>query len=234
MIDRLPLLALLVLASLPAAPANGATRNFSVPSFDRIRVDGPFQVQLKTNVAPYARASGSSAALDGVSVKVEGRTLIIRPNSASWGGYPGEARGPVTIEVGTHDLNTAWLNGAGSLTIDKIRGLSFDLAIQGAGTAKIDSVDIDQMKVGISGAASARLSGRAARLTAVVRGASALDGETLKVKDATIGGEGPAIIKLAVSETAKVNALGLAAVTLTGSPACTVKAQGSATVTGCK
>ena len=82
MIDRLPLLALLALASLPVAPAKAANRNFSVPSFDRIRVDGPFQVQLKTNVAPYARASGSSAALDGVSVKVEGRTLIIRPDSA--------------------------------------------------------------------------------------------------------------------------------------------------------
>ncbi len=229
-----PLLALLVLASLPVAPAKGATRNYSAPGFDRIRVDGPFQVVLKTNVAPYARASGSSAALDGVSVKVEGRTLVVRPNSASWGGYPGEARGPVTIEVGTHDLNTAWLNGAGSLTIDKVRGLSFDLAIQGAGTARIDQVDVDQMKIGISGAASARLSGRAARLTAVIRGASALDGETLQVKDATIGGEGPAIIKLAVSETAKVNALGLAAVTLTGGPACIVKAQGSATVTGCK
>ena len=228
-----PLLALLLLASLPA-PAPAAQRSFSAPSFDRIRVDGPFQVALRTNVAPYARASGSAAALDGVSIKVEGRTLVIRPNSASWGGYPGEARGPVTIEVGTHELNTAWLNGAGSLTIDKIRGLSFDLAIQGAGTAKIDNVDIDQMKIGISGAASARLSGRAARLTAVVRGASALDGEALKVKDATIGGEGPAIIKLAVSDTAKVNALGLAAVTLTGNPACTVKAQGSATVTGCK
>lgn len=239
MIDRLPLLALLILASLPAGTSlRGATptaqRVFSAPGFDRIRVDGPFKVDLRTNVAPFARASGSAAALDGVSIKVEGRTLVIRPNSSNWGGYPGEARGPVMIEVGTHDLNAAWLNGAGSLTIDKIRGLSFDLAIQGAGTANIDSVDIDQMKIGISGAASARLSGRAARLTAVVRGASALDGETLQVKDATIGGEGPAIIKLAVSETAKVNALGLAAVTLTGGPACTVKAQGSATVTGCK
>lgn len=229
-----PLLALLVLASLPMAPAKAATRNFSAPSFDRIRVDGPYQVQLKTDVAPYARANGSAAALDGVSVKLEGRTLIVRANTASWGGYPGEARGPVTIEVGTHDLNTAWLNGAGSLAIDKIRGLSFDLAIQGSGTAKIDHVDVDQMKVGMSGSASARLSGRALKLTAVVRGTSALDGEALRVKDATIGSEGPSIVKLAVSDTAKVNALGLAAVTLTGDPACEVKAQGSATVAGCK
>ena len=55
MIDRLPSLALLVLASLPAsvfgAPAP-AQRNYSVTNFDRIRVDGPYEVRLKTNVAP--------------------------------------------------------------------------------------------------------------------------------------------------------------------------------------
>ncbi len=235
MIDRLPLLALLALASLPAmAAAPTAQRTFSVTSFDRIRVDGPYAVRLTTNVAPYARASGSSAALDGVSLKVEGRTLIVRANSASWGGYPGQQRGPVTIEVGTHDLGAAWLNGAGSLTVDRVRGLSFDLAMQGSGTARIDYVDIDQMKVGISGAASARLAGRAARLTATVRGSSLLDGEALTVKDATIGAEGPAIVKLFASDTAKVDALGLAAVTFGGNPACTVKAHGSATVMGCK
>ncbi len=70
--------------------------------------------------------------------------------------------------------------------------------------------------------------------TAIVRGASALDGETLAVKDVVVGTEGPAIIKLAVSDTAKIDAQGLAAVTLTGRPACIVKAQGSASVTGCR
>ncbi|MBA3667610.1 MAG: DUF2807 domain-containing protein [Sphingomonas sp.] len=240
MIDRLPLLALLVAASLPTSvPVRGAApsaqRTYSVSSFDRIRVDGPYSVRLTTNVAPFARARGASnAALDGVALKVEGRTLIVRPSSGGWGGYPGESRGPVTIEVGTHDLNTAWLNGAGSLTIDRVRGLSFDLAIQGAGAAKIDAVDVDQMKVGINGAASARLSGRAARLTATVRGSSLLDGEALKVKDAVIGAEGPSIVRAIVTETAKVDALGLAAVTLTGKPACIVKAQGSASVAGCR
>ncbi|MGH6783519.1 MAG: GIN domain-containing protein, partial [Sphingomicrobium sp.] len=78
MFDRAPILALLVLASLPAsvlgAPAP-AQRNYSVTNFDRIRVDGPYEVRLKTNVAPYARASGAQASLEGVSIKVEGRTL---------------------------------------------------------------------------------------------------------------------------------------------------------------
>ena len=106
MIDRLPILILLALASLPAAAAAPvAQRNYSVTSFDRIRVDGPYEVRLKTNVAPFARASGTAAAVDGVSVKVDGRTLIVRPSSGGWGGYPGENRGPVTIEGSSNDRN---------------------------------------------------------------------------------------------------------------------------------
>jgi len=235
MIDRLPLLALLALASLPAAAAPPlAQRNYSVTSFDRVRVDGPYEVRLRTNSAPYARASGAQAALDGVSLTVEGRTLIVRPSSGGWGGYPGENRGPVTIEVGTHDLSTAWLNGAGTLIIDKVKGLSFDLAIQGAGSARIDTADVDQLKLGLSGAGNARLAGRAARMTATVRGTSSLDAEGLSVKDAVIGAEGPAIVRATVTNSAKVDAVGLAAVTLGGQPACTVTTKGSASVTGCK
>ena len=232
-----PILALLLLASLPAGVLGAppvAQRNYSVTSFDRIRLDGPYEVRLKTNVAPFARASGSQASLDGLSIAVEGRTLIVRPSSGGWGGYPGENRGPVTIEVGTHELGTAWLNGAGSLIIDKVKGLSFDMAIQGAGSARIENADIDQLKLGISGAGSARIAGRAAKMTATVRGTSSLDAEGLSVKDAVIGAEGPAIVRANVTNAAKVDAIGLAAVTLAGKPACTVNARGSASVTGCK
>jgi hypothetical protein len=237
MIDRLPILALLVVASLPAnvfGAAPTSQRNYSVTSFDRIRIDGPYQVQLRTNVSPYARASGSAASLDGLSVGVEGRTLIVRTNSESWGGYAGEDRGPVTIELGTHDLGTAWINGPGALTIDRVKGLSFDLAIQGSGSAHIDHADIDQMKVGISGAGSATLSGSAKKLTAIIRGTSSFDGDGLTVRDAVLGAEGPAIIRATVTETAKVDAIGVGSVTLGGKPACTLNARGSAVVTGCK
>ena len=221
--------------ALLAAPATAAERNYSVTSFDRVRVDGPYQVTVKTNVAPFARASGSQASIDGVSIKVEGRTLVVRSDSSGgWGGYPGEGRGPVTIDVGTHELANAWINGPGALFIDKVKGLSFDLAIQGSGVARIDAVDVDQLRLGISGAASSRVAGRALKLTATVRGSSSLDAEALAVRDAVIGAEGPALVRATVSGTAKVDALGLASVTLAGAPSCTVKTQGSSTVTGCE
>ena len=82
MIDRLPIIALLVLASMPAASdaAAPASRNYSITSFDRIRIDGPYKVELRTNVSPYARASGSPLALDGLSIGVEGNTLVVTSN----------------------------------------------------------------------------------------------------------------------------------------------------------
>lgn len=235
MIDRLPILALLALASLPATAAAPATqRNFSVTGFDRIRVDGPYKVSLRTRVAPFARATGTAASLDGVSVKVEGRTLVIRESTGGWGGYPGEGRGPVTIDVGTHDLSAIYINGPGALDVDRVQGLAFEISIQGSGMARIDAVDVDQMKVGVAGAGTTRLAGRAAKLTATVRGTSTFEGDNLRIKDAVIGAEGPSTVRAQVTNSAKVDASGLVSVTLSGDPACTVKARGSATVTGCK
>src|SRR5918993_153326 len=233
MIDRLPILALLLLASLPATAAAPTTqRNFSVTGFDRIRVDGPYKVTLKTNVAPYARASGTTASLNGVSIKVEGRTLVIRQGSGGWGGYPGEGRGPVTIEAGTHDLSAIYINGPGALDVDRVKGLKFEVSIQGSGSVSIGQVDVDQLTAGIAGAATTRLAGRAAKLTATIRGTSTFAADGLKVADAVIGAEGPSMIQAQVTNSAKVDASGLASITLAGSPACTVKARGSATVEG--
>jgi len=228
-------LAIFAALVLLAAPAAATERTYSVTSFDRIRIDGPYQVSLKTNVAPFAKASGAQASLDGVSIKVEGRTLIVRSDtSGGWGGFPGEGRGPVTITLGTHDLSNAWVNGAGGLNIDKVKGLTFDLAIQGSGVARIDEVNVDQMRLGLSGSATTRLAGKALKLTATVRGSSSLDAEGLAVKDAVIGAEGPSLVRAAVSGTAKVDAIGLASVTLAGAPSCILKTQGSSTVSGCK
>lgn len=217
------------------APADAATRNFGVSGFDRIRVDGPFKVRLATGVAPFAVATGgSAAALDSVAIDVQGRTLVVRTNRSSWGGYPGEAKGPVEISIGTHDLNAAWVNGSGSLAIDQARGLSFDLSVQGAGSASIGSVAVDQLKVAISGTASASIAGTAPKLTAIVRGISSLDASGLAVKDSVIGAQGPATVRASITNTARVDAQGAATVELAGRPACTVKAAGSASVSGCR
>jgi hypothetical protein len=227
----IPIIALL--ACLPT-PADAATRNFGVSGFDRIRIDGPFKVRLATGVAPYAVATGSATALDAVSLEVQGRTLVVHNARSSWGGYPGEAKGPVEISIGTHELEAASVNGSGSLAIDKAKGLLFDLSVQGSGIASIGSAVVDQLKISISGSAGVIIAGTAPLLSATLRGMSTLDASSLTVKDATIIGVGPATVRAIVTNTAKIDIQGAAAVTLAGNPACTVKSEGSATVSGCR
>jgi hypothetical protein len=225
----LPALALALLA----APAGAATRNFGITSFDKVRIEGPFNVSLTTGVAPFARASGSPAALDRLAIEVRGNTLVVHSNLDSWGGYPGKDPGPVEVSLGTHDLSSAWINGSGALSIDKAKGLSFDLSVAGSAVADIDQVAVDQLSVSIVGTASATLSGRAGKLNSVVRGISKLDANSLQVKDATIGAEGSATIDAAISNSATIDASGPATIRLDGHPSCTVRASGSVSVSGC-
>lgn len=220
--------------ALSSAPADAATHNFGVSGFERVRVDGPFIVRLATGVAPYARASGPAAALDSVSIAMQGRTLVVKLGRSSPGGYPGEARGPVEIAIGTHELSSALLNGSGSLAIDRVRGQTLELGVQGSGAASVESVRVDELKAGISGSGSLRIGGTAAVLNAVVRGLASLDAAGLAAKDAVIGAEGAATVRAQVGGTARIEAQGPATVTLTGSPACTSRLAGSASVSGCR
>jgi hypothetical protein len=227
------LLSIAVSAAL-ASPAGAATRNFGINSFEKVRVEGPFIVKLTTGVAPFATASGSSAAIDKVAIDVRGNTLVVHSNLSSSGGYPGQNSGPVEISIGTHDLSSAWTSGSGSLSIDKVRGLSFDLSVQGSASATIGTADVDQLQVAVVGSGNARLAGRAGKLTAVVRGIGTLDASNLAAKDATIGAEGAATVTSSVSNSATIDANGPATLTFTGNPACTIRGGSSATVTGCK
>lgn len=221
-----------VLATL-AAPAAAATRTYTVTGFDRIRVDGPYRVILATGVAPFARAEGSQAALDGVSVEVHGRTLIVRRKSSTFEDRSA-ASGPVSISAGTHELSAAWLNGPGGLAIDVVKGHKFDLSVSGSGAAEVGRLSVDTLDLSISGSASVALAGSAATAAFAIRGPSALEAAELSVKAAKIFAEGPTRVRLTATDTAKVDAKGLATVELGGGPACTVRPSNSAEVSGCR
>lgn len=226
---------LITLATLAlAAPANAGTRNFGLDSFTKIRVEGPYKVTLTTGVAPFAKATGSTIALDRIALEVRGDTLVVQTNPSAWGGYPGENPGTVEISVGTHDLTNAALTGAGSLAISQVKGLSFALSVQGSGAASIDNAATDQMEVNLAGTASAKLKGKSLKFTALVRGLSSLDAGTLVAPEAHITADGSATIDAAVTDSARIDAWGPATIRLTGRPTCTLKVSGSTNISGCR
>src|SRR4051812_1735262 len=214
-------------------PAHAATRNFGVTDFTKIRVSGPYKVSLATGVAPFAKAIGSSAAIDRVAIEVRGDTLVVQA-SASWGGYPGAGSGPVEVMIGTHELTNALLSGSGSLLIDKVKALGFTLTIQGSGAGQIGNAAVDQLTVSLQGTANARLAGKAGKLVALVRGMSTLDAAKLSTPSADFSIDGTATVDANVTDVAKVNGWGPATVRLTGKPTCDLKVQGSTSISGCK
>lgn len=231
---RTRLFILIALLTAAASPAAAETRNFGINSFEKIRVDGPFKVTLTTGVAPFAKAIGSAEAIDRVALDMHGNLLVVHNNASSWGGYPGQDAGTVEIQIGTHDLTSAWLNGSGALSINKVKGLSFDLSVQGSGLGEIASVAVDQLSINVAGSANARLSGDAGKATSVIRGLSNLDAAKLNIKDAIITADGAATVDAAVTNSVKVVAVGPATIRFSGNPACTLQTSGSTTVSGCK
>lgn len=227
---------LLIAAALAAvaSPASAATRNFGITSFTKVRVDGPFAVRLQTGVAPFARATGSATALDRIAIDVQGDTLVVHTDINASSSYPGQDRGTIDISLGTHDLSAAWLNGSGSLAIDRVKGLKFDLSVQGSGVGTIADASVDQLNVNAQGTASVRLGGHAARLTGIARGISSLDASALSAKDAVLGIDGSGTIAANITNAVKLDASGPATVRLAGKPACTLRVSGAASVSGCR
>jgi Putative auto-transporter adhesin, head GIN domain len=165
---------------------------------------------------------------------MRGDTLLVHGNLDSWGGYPGTNAGPVEVLLGTHEISAGWVNGSGTLAIDRVKGLSFDLSVQGSGFGEIGQAEVDQLNVSVVGTASARIAGQAAKVTAVIRGISSLDASALGAKDASLGADGAATISANVSDSVTVDAKGPATVKLAGAPSCTLRVSGSASVSGCR
>ena len=213
-----------------AAPALTADRRYTVTDFDRVQVEGPFEVVVTTGKGPSARATGSSEALERVSIVVEGRTLKVRPNRSAWGGYPGQGSSAVTVELTTHQLRGASLTGSGSLSIDKAKGMRLDLALSGSGRLSLGRVEADNLVVGQVGAGKMSIGGKVKGLKATVQGSGDFDGSTLAVEDAEIKADTSGAIALNASRTSSVVSTGQGDTVVTGKAACTVKALGSGRV----
>jgi hypothetical protein len=226
----LPAAAVALAALAAAAPALAAERRFSVTDFDRIQVDGPFQVNVTSGRPAAAVASGDSAALDRVSISVEGRTLRIRPNRSAWSGYPGDRPGPVRIEIGTRRLATAIVIGSGAVTLDRAEGMKVDLSLSGSGTLEVGAIEADTLLVGLIGSGGMRLSGKAKNLRATLRGTGNLDARGLTALDAEVNADSAGPLVVGATRTAKVRATGSGEVEIVGTPDCTVSVHGAGPV----
>lgn len=219
-----------LLAFAAAVPAGAAERRYSVTDFDRVQVDGPFQVTVTTGLASGASAEGSTEALERISIEVLGSTLRVRANRSGWGGYPGERTGPVRIALTTRELRAAAVVGSASLDVDRVKGLRVDLSVNGSGRLAVVGVESDNLVVGLLGGGRITLAGRTKQLKATIQGSGDLAAAALSADDAQISADTAGSVTVAVARTVKLRANGSGDVEIVGAPSCTLEGQGTGNI----
>lgn len=221
---------MLLLAAI--TPARAADRVWNIASFDRVRVDGPFEVRIATGASPRATASAPDPALlERLRLNVEGGTLSLRLDRGT-GDYA--ARGSDAAPVFT--LSTTALKGVTLLSgakvaVTRMTGARVDLGVTGSGALSVDEASAEQVNATVIGSGTIRLAGRAGKARLVTNGPGTIDAEALSAGELFVSLDGTGETRAAARYAAEVTSTGMGRVTVSGNPKCTVRAAAGGPVT---
>lgn len=221
---------LFLAALLSSNPATAAEKNYGLTSFDRIMVEADYVVEVTTRSPVSAVATGSAEALDRVVVDSDNGTLTIRSRQFAGDENRKKPLGPVTIRVNATLLREAAVAGAGSLSIDRMKGATVALGLHGPGRLTVADITADRLSVAMIGNGTMALSGAAKRAQMILSGAGSLDAGKLVVSDLTTDSEGSGDHIFNAVQTAAVTTRGLGKTVVLGHPSCTVRNVGSGSV----
>lgn len=224
-------LALLLLA-VTAAPAHAAERVWNIASFDRVRVDGPFEVRIATGASPRAKASAPDPVLlERLRLEVQGSTLSLRLDRGT-GAY--SARGSDAVPVFTLSTNTlrgvTLLSGA-KVAVTRMTGTRVDLGVTGTGALLVDEASAEQVDATVIGRGSIRVGGRAGKARLVTNGPGTIDASALSAGELFVSLDGTGETRATARYAAEVTSTGIGRVSVGGNPKCTVRAAAGGPVT---
>lgn len=224
------MLRFLVLAPivLLTVPAHAEDRTYSVSSFERIRIDGPFKVELTLGKAPSGKAVGDTRSTDRLDLRVEGDTLIVRAGTGAWeeqaaAKKPSHSPTATVIRVSTLNLNGATVIGGGQLTIaGPMRGQRITLTLTGSGSLTASGLAADQLIASVTGSGTLTLAGKAARARLSANGTTRIVADKLVADDLNLRTDGNGETTARARYTANINATGVGAVAVYGTATCVV------------
>lgn len=221
-------LALAPLLTLAAADPAQEARSYMLTGFDRLRVEGPFEVEVVPG-SPRASATGDRRALDQLSIRVDAGTLVVNRGVSGAGRPPGIAR----IRIGASSLRGVTITGGATVRIAALRADQLDLAVNAASSLDVTSVQATDLHTTLTGESAMKLAGTATRLRVRNLGAGSFDSPMLIAGDADLVTDSGSI-RVHVRYTARAAALGTGAIVISGQPRCTIKGPGPITCAGTK
>lgn len=215
----------LLLLFLTAASAAPQEKIFLVTGFERVRVDGPFIVEIVRG-PNHARAEGDSKLLDRLDIHVDGTTLVVGAGAEGWNLARGEVAGSPRITLTTPALRGLLVNGGGQVRVEDMRGPRVDVSVNGSGSIEIGTLAADDLNLTLTGSGRIAAAGTARRSRVRSNGAGVIDASKLVIGDATLVSESSGELRIGVRYTVRVFALGLGKVSVIGTPECRVSGPG--------
>jgi len=214
-----------------ALPADAATRAIPVPGFERLRVEGPYTVRVRTGSHVSVNASGPQDSIDKLIVESRGRTLVVTTKKGwSWNPIHWGSGGKVTVDITVPTLEAAELTGPGNLTIDTIRAEAFTAALSGPGDLTVAHLDTSRLKIALTGPGDLSVTGKTGRADASLTGPGDVHAGGLAVDQLSASLTGPGTMRIGPTRVANVSLTGPGDVILAGKPSCTVKKIGPGSV----
>jgi hypothetical protein len=203
--------------------AHAAERRWLVTSFDRVRVDGPFEVRVVPG-SPAAHATGDPRMLDVVDVHQNGSTVVVQASTNGWGEQGRGAQGRTVVELATPSLVGASVSGSGKLALEAVRGPAAMLTVGGAGELSARDVQAERLVATVVGTGRMTLAGRAQHGRLSSNGTGAIDAGALETSDLVVRLDGAGEIHGQARYTADVTSTGVGSVTVDGHATCRVQA----------
>ncbi|WP_447727448.1 GIN domain-containing protein [Sphingomonas koreensis] len=220
-------LALLAAGSAPAPEE----RRVLLTGFDRIRIDGPFEVRVVAG-PPSATVSGDRRAVERVSIRNQGGVLVVGVSIATWEGWR-DKEGLAAITVAVPRLRAANINGGGKLDIANIAGQRVDLGVNGAGSLTVRNLAADQLVTTLTGTGIVRVDAGSVRTARFMSyGAGSIEAAGLAVNDLTVHSQSAGDSRFSARFTANVSTLGTGSVRVEGNAACRLAGPGPASCAG--
>jgi hypothetical protein len=223
---------LIAVAFAWSQPALADTRSFGITSYDRVEVNGDMIVEIVPDHRITAVAEGSRAALETLSIDVNGdRTLVIR--QVAEGAFGPRTRGntgPIRIRLTSQNLAGVVLRGAGEVRAGQLRGRNIVVQNDGAGRVQAAIADGDAVRLANFGSGSIIVTGRARALNVNVEGAGGIDASGMTALFLTLRAVGTGASRFTASEQATVRVGGAPTIDVSGRARCTVDNSGAGTV----
>ena len=209
-----------------AASGSGGERHYAVSGFDKIALAASGDVEVRTGQAFAVSVTGDAAALDTLKVTRDGNTLGLGRKNGVHLGHDSAIKWLVTMP----HIAGADIGGAGSISIDKVDGGSFNGNIGGSGDLSVNGMKVDKATFAIGGSGNIAAAGAARALDLSIGGSGKLRATPLTAQTASVSIAGAGDVEATVKSHADVTIMGSGDVTIAGGAKCSVTKMGGGTV----